>query len=406
MKFTWLSNAPWCATGYGNQTKIFVPRLVEMGHEAAIIAFYGHEGTPIFWSDPNITKRQIWVYGKGLDPYAQDVMGAHTVNFGAPVMISLIDAWVIKPDAIPSTVSWVPWFPVDMEPIPPPVMDHAAKAYRRLVFSRFAERMVHDAGHDCDYIPHGIDTTIFSPKDKKSARELLSWPQDKFIVGMVAANKGSHLHTPSRKSFVQHLQAFALLNKKYPDTMLYMHTCDGARGEHNGIDLRAIIKYLEIEDAVEFVVPYSYLLGLPDNLMTNIYNGMDVHMLASMGEGFGIPTVEAQACGTPVIVGDWCASEELCFSGWSIPKEEAFKYWIPNLNSNQWIVYPEALFERLEQAYLNKDSRKLRKRARKGAMAYDANLVARKYWKPLMTEIANLFDKPDAMPDMNLVKFE
>ena len=30
-----------------------------------------------------------------------------------------------------------------------------------------------------------------------------------------------------------------------------------------------------------------------------------------MGEGFGITTVEAQACGTPVIVSNWAASPDL-----------------------------------------------------------------------------------------------
>ena len=405
MKFTWLSNAPWCATGYGNQTKLFVPRLAKAGHEIAVIAFYGHAGSPINWSDQTVSDKQIWVFGNGHDPYGQDVMGAHTVNFNADVMISLIDAWVIKPEAIPPAVNWIPWFPVDMEPLPPPVSDKITKAYRRIVFSRFGERMVNDAGLDCDYVPHGININTYSPKDQKAARERMGWPQDKFIVGMVAANKGSHLHSPSRKSFVQHIEAFAMLHKKHPDTMFYMHTSDGARGEYSGLDLTALIKYHGIEDAVQFVVPYSYLLGLPEEHMADIYSGMDVHVLASMGEGFGIPTVEAQACGTPVIVGDWAASGELCFSGWKIPKEDAFKFWIPSLDSNQWIVHPEALFESMEQAYLNKGNKKIRKQARKGAMAYDADLVTRKYWVPLLKEIEENIKNLTVLPEMEMVKF-
>ena len=37
-----------------------------------------------------------------------------------------------------------------------------------------------------------------------------------------------------------------------------------------------------------------------DNGMVDIYNMMDIHALPTGGEGFGIPTVEAMACGTPV----------------------------------------------------------------------------------------------------------
>ena len=27
MRIAWLSNAPWAPTGYGNQTKVFTPRI-------------------------------------------------------------------------------------------------------------------------------------------------------------------------------------------------------------------------------------------------------------------------------------------------------------------------------------------------------------------------------------------
>jgi hypothetical protein len=33
------SNAPWAASGYGQQTKLFAPRLRDLGHHVAISAF-------------------------------------------------------------------------------------------------------------------------------------------------------------------------------------------------------------------------------------------------------------------------------------------------------------------------------------------------------------------------------
>ena len=69
------------------------------------------------------------------------------------------------------------------------------------------------------------------------------------------------------------------------------------------------------------------------------------------------------------------------------------------------IVHPEALFESMEQAYLNKGNKKMRKQARKGAMAYDADLVTRKYWVPLLKEIEENLKNLTVLPEMEMVKF-
>ena len=50
MKILWHSNSPWARTGYGTQTALWVPRLAELGHEIAISAFHGLQGSPIPWT--------------------------------------------------------------------------------------------------------------------------------------------------------------------------------------------------------------------------------------------------------------------------------------------------------------------------------------------------------------------
>ncbi len=42
----WYSNAPFAATGYGQQTAQIVPRLTAKGHKVAVAANYGIEGAP------------------------------------------------------------------------------------------------------------------------------------------------------------------------------------------------------------------------------------------------------------------------------------------------------------------------------------------------------------------------
>jgi len=381
MRIIWLSNAPYASTGYGNQTRLFVPRLQAQGHEMGIIAFWGLEGGILNWNG-------VTMYPKGYHPYGVDVMSAHAAHYKADLLLTLLDAWVIDPRMITPGLRWAAWFPVDHEPIPPAVREKVRSAYARIVYSRFAEAQVQNAGMDCVYIPHGVDTEIFTLRDGSEARERLGWPGDKFIVGMVAANKGN----PSRKAFTQNIAAFAELKRKHSDVMLYLHTV--ADESNQGVNLPEFVQSLGLSFGfmgncdpkntdVVFCDQYANLLGFPDTYMSNVYNGMDVLLSVSMGEGFGIPILEAQACSTPVIVGDWTSMPELCFGGWKIPKADAEAYWTP-LAAYQYIPHTGAIFDALKIAYRKAGNVEVRQRAREGALAYDADRVAEVYWRPAL----------------------
>ncbi len=387
MRINWHSNAPWSPTGYGNQTKLFTPRIKSLGYPISITAFYGLQGGMI---DVN----GIRIFPNGKHPYGQDVIGASARMDGADIVISLMDAWIMKPENIPAPLRWYPWFPIDCEPMPKIVADKVRQAAKGITLSKFGQRMAEDIGLDTYYIPHGVDTAVFAPIDRAKARGRLEWPADKFIVGMVAANKG----VPPRKSFFEQILAFAALHRAHPDTMLYLHTDDGKHGGE-AVDLLAFCQALgltcdyqkngPVSADVDVLFPeqYTYLLGLPDQYLVDVYNSLDVMMLVSMGEGFGIPLIEAQACGCPVITGDWTSMGELCLSGWRIGKEEARPVWSPFFEAWQWSVLPEAVTSRLMAAYDAKDNQDYRKRAHKGAAQYGADKVLEKYWRPVLADI-------------------
>lgn len=371
-----MSNAPWVNTGYGNQTRTFASRIKALGHEVVITAWYGLEGGVLSWDG-------IPVYPAGRAPYGNDVGAAHTRWANGRVLLTLGDAWVLEPDMLQlHGVRWIPWFPVDMCPLPPPVARNVRKAYRRIVFSKFAEKMVNEAEMDCYYVPHGIDTAVYTPGDRVDMRERLGLPGDKFIVGTVAANKGA----PSRKAFPEMIRGFAEFHKKHRDTVFYIHATRGENGENQGLNLPEICQFygLEIGKDVLFPDQYQLLIGFNDTYMAALYNAFDVFLLPSMGEGFGIPIIEAQACGCPVIVGDWTAMSELCLSGWKIPQRDAIEYWTP-LAAYQYIVDWQAITERLEAAY--SQAGRMRELAAQRAKIYDADRVTEKYWKPVLAEI-------------------
>jgi len=381
MKIHWLSNAMWAATGYGNQTKVFLPRLKALGHKVSMTAFWGLEGAVLEMDG-------IKTYPRWAEPYGTDIVMANATLEQADIIISLIDAWVLDSSRMQNDkTKWIPWFPVDSEPLPPPVKRAITGAHKRIVFSHFGERMLDQAGLDHYYVPHGVDTEVFSPRDQKESRKALGLPEDAYIVGMVAANKGN----PSRKAFCEQISAFQILKIQHPDAILLMHTYDGAGGHNASVNLAEFIQGLGLVFGkdVFMVNQHQYHLGFDTEYMVRMYSSMDVMMNVSTGEGFGIPIVEAQACGTPVIVGDWTSMSELCFSGRLVDKMDASP-WYTAIGAYQFLPKIGAIGSLLLEEYA-KPSR--RTPARLGALAYDADKVTSQYWMPVLEDIEAHLEK-------------
>lgn len=384
MKILWFSNSPWSNTGYGNQTKVFLSRLQNAGHDMSMTAFYGLAGSPR-------KSGGIWIMPEGRDPYGNDVIAADAEYVKADIVISLIDVWVMQ-SKITSQFKWCPWMPVDHDPIPEIVIKALETAYQPIAYSRWGQQKLKEAGYDALYVPHGVETNVFKPMDKAEARAaFVGCPPDVFLAGIVSANKGN----PSRKAFDQQIRAFAEFNRKYPDSMLYLHT--DFEGVDHGEPLTDIIKRAGIPDkCIARPDPYKYARGMfGDDYMVAAYNAFDVLMNASRGEGFGIPILEAQACGTPVIVTDFSSMPELCFGGWVVPYVDKF---FSYQNSYQVTPSVDGIIEALEKAYtLNKAQREaISRKARKGAITLDADKVVADYWQPVLKQIAGRLEDDKA----------
>lgn len=387
LRLMWCSNSPLASTGYGNQTKLFAPRFVRAGHPSAVLGFYGVEGSMLNWEG-------IQLYPKHLEPFGQDVVGAHAKHFNADAIMTLIDAWVMKPEHYDG-VPWIAWAPIDMEPNGDPrtmkVVDKLHQAAVPIAYSKFGLDVMRAGGLDALYVPHGVDCAEFSPMPQAEARQSLGFPLDRYVVGMVAANKG----WPSRKALPEHMAAFAAFKSQHPDALLYVHTSLGEHGEYGGVPLVTIAAGLGLEHGRDWVAcdQYANLLGFSTEHMRRVYNAMDVFMNVSCGEGFGIPALEAQACGVPVIVGNWTACPELCFSGFLVDKCDAQREWNP---LNSWWFRPraEAIAAKLDEAYRATDMAARREQARTGALAYDADKVMAEQWLPALAECEERINAP------------
>lgn len=367
------SNAPFAATGYGQQCALLAPRLAQAGHHTGVSAFYGLNGALLVWNG-------LPVYPGGYTSYGVDVLPGHAAtHFGGNlqngVIVTLVDAWVLEPNSM-SRANHLAWTPVDHEPCPRHVLDffHTSGS-TPVAMTRNGEQLLKDGGLEPLYAPHMVDTQTFYPEaGRMECRRALGLPEGAFIVGMVAANKGY----PSRKGFSQALEAFKAFSETHDDAILYLHT--EMEGHIQGVNIGSLIEANGIpREKVVACDPYRYLLSFPGEYMRQMYNSLDVLLNPSYGEGFGIPQVEANACGTPVIATDWTAMREVSH-GWKVQGQRVFT----DQRSFQMVPDIGELVFCLDEAYENAAG--MRDDAHAHAQKYDADLVMAEHWLPVLAE--------------------
>lgn len=386
----WHSNAPYTPTGYGNQTGLFAPHLADH-YELAISAFYGLEGSPIHWEEIPVFPGLGNEYGNAMLPeHARRWFGG---DRRGGLVVSLMDVWVMDAK-MASSLNMACWCPVDHEPAPPAVVEFFRDSGAvPIAMAKFGQEMLNAAGLDALYVPHGVDTSVYCPQDKEAARREFGFPEDAFVVGMVAANKGR----PSRKGFQQALQAFRMVREQHENALLYLHTWMNpawAQGE----DLAGIISALGLpEDSVVAADQYRMAcFPYPPKAMARLYSAMDVLLNPALGEGFGIPVLEAQACGTPAIVTNFSAMTEVCNAGWHVACRP---YWT---GQNSWQAIPdvEDIAKALKHCHgLSDPAREaLSQQAREHALTYDVQRVLYEHMLPALEEASDRFEDRKPVP--------
>ena len=378
------SNSPGQPTGYGQATEALVNLLKRDGADVAALSNYGHEGVNTTYQ----TKHgEIPIYSRGSEAYSNDVAPAHHKHWKAlnakqpDLMITLYDVWVLNNKGYDS-IPIASWTPIDHNPVPPGVLQWLKKDnVTPLAMSKFGLDQINKVGVEGHYVPHSIDTKVFKPNDTIegiSGQEFMGFEDGRFIVGMNAANKASGII--HRKAFGENMMAFAMLCRKYPDAILYIHT--DASSPH-GWNLMALGQMLGIPvDNLAFPDPLAYRYGMSQEMLAGIYSQMDVLLAPSYGEGFGVPTVEAQACGVPVIVSNFAASPELVGDGWVVSGQPLYD---PAQHSFFTIPSVPEIYAALEEAY--KRGKGKSDKAIEFAQAFDHEKVWQENWLPVLQKL-------------------
>lgn len=331
MKILWFSATPECYSGYGNASRHMISWLTKQGHWVA-----GATKHPVsirwrMWDVPGTDEQRPILAGTNIDVINNDVMDKWKMD----CCISMFDVWALQK---PIT-GHIPWIPIDTQNVSEKIIKVVKDTPMQIAMTKHGQMELESAGLSPEYAPIGFDPKIFHPKPDQGQefRESLLWadglkPDEMFLIGSVGLN-----YADDRKGFVILLQAFKKFHAKHPEARLFLHTqaCKKAQGINYG----KIANELGVMDYIGWPDQAQFWLGqyTPETL-ASIYSGFDVFCLPTRGEGFGMPVVEAQACGTPVVVTENTSGPELTKSGCLIPTDgDGYVY----TGLNTWRVQPK-----------------------------------------------------------------
>lgn len=170
-----------------------------------------------------------------------------------------------------------------------------------IAYTQFGARELRAAGYTgaLGIIPHGIDLDLFRPIDQADARQQTGLPLDTFAVLILDQNN-------PRKRLDIAFDAFArFAADKPPAVKLVYH---GPLGGNGRWDILGMAEDLGISERL--ILPRRDGLAIPHDQLAMLYSMCDVKLSTTSGEGWGLTTMEAMACGVPNIAPDFAALSE------------------------------------------------------------------------------------------------
>jgi D-inositol-3-phosphate glycosyltransferase len=134
-------------------------------------------------------------------------------------------------------------------------------------------------------VPSGVDTELFSPRDRTEARRRLEWPAHEHVV----------LFVGRPEPFKAPDLLVRALAKIRDEGLMRLVIVGGSEDEHSVDWLKGIAR----ESGVESLITWHS--AVPQSDLPDFYAAADLCAVPSYHESFGLAALESMACGTPVI---------------------------------------------------------------------------------------------------------
>ncbi len=370
-------NAPFLPTGYGGQGGLLLQAL--QGHQVTVLAWnlppqlfqpfqlYTTEEIlrlPMMKLIMDNSKDIDWTsitwfsnpYAQFPHPIVKNDINKMITLVKADLFISLQDIFMYTPG--PFYCTSAVWMPMHFQPIEHPTVMALSDFDFQFPISGWGATLLstlqdNKCMRHVEVVPHGRDITIFKPlyndekiKDKAETRKKFEIPEDAFVCLIVASNS----EESGRKAFESQIQAFKLCTRK--NKWLHIHS-----EITRAYDIPRILEMIgmfnrapwidwndprkrTLNDAYVYgeqvsITPQAQLNKITDEEMAAMYRMSDCLLSCTCSEGCGVPILEAQLCGIPVITNKTTAMWEETIFGYSVEPCQ----WIMRMdfNSGWWL---------------------------------------------------------------------
>lgn len=357
---------------------------------------------------PPHKRNNIIDVGLRFDLFGADVLLDYIRMYDIDVTITILDLWLQQTQYLRNVSNFCRWIAhVTINSYPPPssLIDNISFANAIVAPSKFIEESL-SMFNNVYYIPHGVDTDIFKPnrKIREKARKALMVDDKEFVALSVMRNKG---HMKNFPCLFKAWKKFLEMNEKAKKDAVLLVLSDPFEPE--GIRLDILRSVLGLEDYIKFIwlkptedysgITYTYEgdskgiyhcpnLNFDRKTMSEIYNAADVHIISSSGESFNLPSLEAMACGVPIIMGNNTTGKELVEDNYvtGLLADIAYDETTPLLVDIKLVDY-NSLAKCIERMYVDIEFRKACGRnGVKKAKLYDWKIILKK-WLALVEAI-------------------
>jgi glycosyltransferase involved in cell wall biosynthesis len=138
-----------------------------------------------------------------------------------------------------------------------------------------------------------------------------------------------------------------------------------------------------------FFTGFPFYSGIPQPQLNSVYNSFDVHAMSTTGEGFGITTIEAMACGVPSVVTDYTTTQELLVDNGRCGEPVKWDTFIcGGYNTKRVLPSEDEFLKKLDKLYNNELLRKQYSQiGREKALKYYSLQAVMPQWSQLINEI-------------------